>query len=274
MAYVRTRLGRWFVEEAGEQKKPGDATILLLHSLLCDGGMWRGQIGPLSELGRVVVLDAPGHGKSDVPPAFTLEDHARALTDAFRPLGIDRALVVGLSWGGMVAMRLALGEPDKLRAMVLLDTSADGTTLRERLEYRALCVVARRIGLPPRLVHDTVVPLMFSPTTLREQPELAVELVRTVSGYPREGVTRAVTAVSIDRPAILDRLREIKTPTLIGVGEDDKAFPPHVSRQIASRIAGSTLVYFKDAGHLSALENPKAVNEQLLPFVEEHLRAT
>lgn len=226
MAYLRTRLGRWFYDEEGAPARAGDATIVLLHSLLCDGGMWRGQRGPLSALGRVVVLDGPGHGKSEDPPPFTLEENARALGDALDALSITRALLVGLSWGGMLAMRFALWRPERLAAMVLLDTSADGTTLRERLEYRALCVLARNVGLPPALVRKKIAPLMFSPHTFSRAPALVDEFTRTVSGYSRVGITRAATAVSIDRPSILESLRHIRLPTLIGCGEDDTATPP------------------------------------------------
>src|SRR5690349_12906420 len=111
MAYVRTRLGRLFYEERGQARRPGDPAIVLLHGLLFDGGMWRDQIGPLAALGRVIVMDGPGHGKSEPPPRFMLEEHADALIDAFSDMGIDRALVVGLSWGGMLGMRFALQHP-------------------------------------------------------------------------------------------------------------------------------------------------------------------
>lgn len=273
MAYLRTRLGRWFYEDL--EKDGGVATeptIVLLHSLLCDGGMWRGQVGPLRALGRVVVIDGPGHGKSDVPPPFNLDDHARALLDAFEELHIRKAILVGLSWGGMLGMRLALTHPDRLQAMVLLDTSADGTLLRERIEYRSLSLLARKLGLPERLVRNKIVPLMFAPRTLTRAPALVDEFVRSLGGYPRDGLSRAVKAVSIERPSILEKLPDIKVPTLVGYGEEDVATPPEHSRRIAARIAGARLVPFPGAGHLSALEAPDVVNAAIVPFVREHLQ--
>jgi len=89
MPYVRTRLGRWFYEERGASIRSSDPTIVLWPSLLCDGGMWKNQIEPLASCGRVVVFDGPGHGKSEVPPPFSLEDNADALTDAFGELQIE-----------------------------------------------------------------------------------------------------------------------------------------------------------------------------------------
>lgn len=271
MAYVRTRLGRWFYDEHGRVAREGDATIVLLHSLLCDGAMWAGQVAPLSALGRVVVLDSPGHGKSDVPPLFTLEENTRALVDALEGVGVARAVVVGLSWGGMLAMRLALYRPSLLAAMVLLDTSADGTLLRERVEYRLMCALALQIGLPPVLARRKVVPLMFARGTRETRPALVDDFVRTMSGFPREGLVRATTAVSIDRPSIVESLRGIRVPTLVGYGADDAATPPDMSRRIASHIPGAELVVFPKLGHLSALEDPALVNASVVPFVREHL---
>src|SRR6186713_184995 len=148
MPYVRTRLGRLFYDERGEARRAGDPAIVLLHGLLFDGGMWRGQIEALSSLGRVVVLDGPGHGKSEPAPRFMVEDHADALLDAFGELGIERAVVVGLSWGGMVAMRLALQHPSKVCGLALLDTSASAEPLANKVKYRALIALHRRVGIP------------------------------------------------------------------------------------------------------------------------------
>src|SRR5580658_10185266 len=138
MPYVRTRLGRWFYEERGKAKREGDPAIVLLHGLLFDGGMWRAQVEPLSALGRVIVLDGPGHGKSESPPRFTLEDHADALAiDAFNELRIRKSIPVGLSWGGMIAMRAAIQHPMRVSALAVLDSSAEPETLRDKVKYRA-----------------------------------------------------------------------------------------------------------------------------------------
>jgi pimeloyl-ACP methyl ester carboxylesterase len=149
MPYVRTRLGRWFYEERGSAKHEDDPAIVLLHGLLFDGGMWRKQVEPLSALGRVVVIDGPGHGKSESPPRFTLEDHADALAiDAFSELKIKKSIPVGLSWGGMIGMRTAIQHPTRVTALALLDTSAGVDGKRVRLKYRAFIAFAHRYGIP------------------------------------------------------------------------------------------------------------------------------
>jgi 3-oxoadipate enol-lactonase len=266
MPYVRTRLGRLFYEERGEARRGGDPAIVLLHGLLFDGGMWRGQVEPLSALGRVVIIDGPGHGKSEPPPKFTMEEHADALLDTLGDLDIPRALLVGLSWGGMVAMRLALQHPARVAGLALLDTSAEGESLVKRLRYRAFVAMHRRIGMPYSLFQKEVAPLMFAEHTRRERPDLLESTYRRIMGFDREGVARASLAVVVHRAGILDKLDRIRVPTLVMCGREDRATPPEKSENIARAIHGSRLVMLDDVGHMSTLEDPDAVNQHLVPF--------
>jgi 3-oxoadipate enol-lactonase len=273
MPYVRTRLGRWFYEERGVPRRSGDTAIVLLHSLLFDGGMWRNQIEPLGAVGRVVVLDGPWHGKSEVPPPFSLEDNAEALVDAFGELEIDRSVVVGLSWGAMIAMRLALQHPQRVRALALLDTSAEAEEPARAVKYRLFISFGRRFGVPRSLADATLVPLYFTENTYATRPELVERFVRTVSGFSREGLARASMAVVVRRKSILPRLGSIHVPTLVICGREDRATEPAHSERIAKAIPGAKLVMIEGAGHVSALEQPEAVNDALLPFVTEAVGA-
>jgi pimeloyl-ACP methyl ester carboxylesterase len=273
MPYVRTRLGRWFFEEHGAPRQPGDATILLSHGLLFDSGMWREQIGPLAKVGRVVCLDGPGHGRSEAPPRFTLEDHADALLDVFAELGIARVVHVGLSWGGMVAMRLAVQHPDRVRALGLLDTSAEAEGLKNRIRYRALIALSRRVGLPRPLIDREIAPLMYTRQTLVERPELLDEFTRAVNGYPRDGMARAALATVVHRTDILGKIGGIGVPTVVFCGREDRATPPAKSEAIARTIPRARLVWVEACGHMSAIERPDAVNEVLVPFVRAHIAA-
>ena len=271
MAYVRTRLGRWFYEERGRAQRSGDPAIVLLHGLLFDGGMWRAQVEPLSAIGRVLVFDGPGHGKSELPPPFSLEDHVEALGDAMTALGVDRAVLVGLSWGGMLSMRMALRYPKRVAAMALLDTSAEAEPRANAIKYRAFTMFARRFGMPRWFVDAQLAPIMFGPRTLRERPEIVEQFTRTANGYSRDGLARAAKAVVIHRKSVLDRLGSVTTPTLVMCGRDDKATPPVRSEALARAIPGARLVQIDDSGHMSAIEQPDAVNAELVPFVRTHV---
>jgi 3-oxoadipate enol-lactonase len=233
--------------------------------------MWREQLEPLAALGRVVVFDPPGHGKSEVPPHFTLEDNADALLDAFDALRIDRAVLVGLSWGGMLGMRMALKHERRVRALALLDTSAEAEDRLRAIKYRVFVSVARRVGLPPRLLDTEITPLFFTERTRRERPDLVTRFVRAANGFPREGTARAALAVVVHRKDISSRIGAIRIPTLVVCGRDDRATEPVHSERIAAAIPGARLAWIEGAAHLSALEQPRAVNDVLVPFVRDAL---
>ncbi len=268
MAYVRTRLGRLFYEEHGASRRPDDPAILLLHGLLFDGGMWRGQLEPLAALGRVIVIDGPGHGKSEPAPRFMLEEHADALFDACGDLGIRRAVFVGLSWGGMVAMRVAFQHPEKVAGLALLDTSAETEPLADRVRFRAFIAMHRRVGFPLALFHKEVAPQMFSDRTLASRPELVEATYRRTMGFDRGGLSRAAIAVIVHRKNVLAELSRVRAPALVMCGTEDRATPPEKSRHIASAIPNAKLVLLEGLGHMSPLEDSKAVNAHLVPFAQ------
>jgi 3-oxoadipate enol-lactonase len=267
MPYVRTRLGRWFYEERGASRRPRDPSIVLLHGLLFDGRMWKHQLEPLSALGRVIVLDGPGHGRSEAPPRFSLEDHADAMLDVLAELAVERGAFVGLSWGGMVAMRMALQHAERVAALGLLDTSAEDETAARRVRYRLFTAFARRFGLPPLLVEREILPMMFSPRFRREEPDVVASFVRAAKGFDLDGAARAALAVLVKRTSVADKLPHIHHPTLVMCGSEDVATPSEESERIARSIPGAKLVRLEGAGHMSSIEQPDAVSQELVAFL-------
>lgn len=259
---VETRLGRLFVEERGE-----GAPVFLWHSLLCDGGMWRFQVPRLAEHYRILNVDGPGHGRSSpIRRPFTLWDCADAAVEVMDALEIERVHWVGLSWGGMVGMRLALTYPDRVRSLALLDTSAARESRRKLPSYKVMAFIAARLG-PVRPLIDRIEPVFFTQWT-RENNRAVVELFRDhLARMEPSSIRRAVDAVIFDRTDIRDRIGQIRRPTLVLVGRDDVATPPSRSREIVERIPGASLVEIPNAGHLSALEQPDRVTEALLGFL-------
>jgi 3-oxoadipate enol-lactonase len=268
MAEVATPLGRWFYVERGS----GGTAVVLLPSLLFDHRMWREQLGPLSELGRVLAFDPPGHGRSEVPPPFSMPDHADALAAALATLGVERAVLVGLSWGAMVSLQLALRHPSIPAALALLDTSADPESTWHRVKYGALASYARWFGARPWLARSQVAPLLFGRRALATRPELVEEWIASVDAYPRLGIARAVAAVT-SPPGVLGRLAGVNVPALVVCGRDDRSTPLAHSERIAAALPRARLEVVEGAGHASALEAPQAVNRLLVPFVREHLVA-
>ena len=267
MSYARTRLGRFFYEERGQLPKPEAPVVFMMHGFLFDGRQWRNQVGPVSEITRTVVFDGPGHGKTEDPPRFTLEDHAEALLDAMNELEVKKVVLIGLSWGAMISMRFALAHPERVAGLILMDSSAHAESLVNRAKYRGLLSFHRRVGVPMQLYNRAVAPLLFGPRTLREKPELVEESGRNGLGFSREGVARAGLAVVVKRTDISKQIPRITAPTLVMCGTDDRSTSPDESRFIVNNIPRARMGWVDDAGHMSALEEPEKVNRELVPFV-------
>jgi pimeloyl-ACP methyl ester carboxylesterase len=259
------RCGRLFVEERG---KPTGPTLVLWHSLLCDGGMWEPMVRELEAQYRVVNIDAPGHGRSSpTRSAYSMDDSVDAAIAVLDHLAIARCAWIGLSWDGMVGMRLGLRVPDRLAGLALFDTSANAESRRKLPSYYLMAAIARRFGAVPLLL-DRIVPIYLSAATRREQPRLVQRFRERVASMDPMSVGHAVDAVIFRRDDIVDRLREIRVPTLVVCGDDDIATPLVRSETIASAIHGAALRRIASAGHLSAWEQPAAALRHLEPWLE------
>ena len=259
MPHIERRRQRVFYEEVGS----GPA-IVLGHSLLCSGEMWANQVPSLAEAYRVINIDYRGHGQSGtVKKSFTLSDLVDDTVAILDELEIDTAIWAGLSTGGMVALRAALDVPERVRAILVADASAAAEPYYPKLKYRALGLGARLVGLRPFV--PAVAPIMFGETTLRENREIIDEWVPNFLSIDLPSVLRGLEAV-VTRDSVVKDLGKIKVPTLVMVGNEDRAQPVPRSQEIAEGIDGSRLEIIPRAGHLSALEQPERVTRVMLEF--------
>lgn len=235
--------------------------LLLGHSLLCDGRMWTDVANDLERRYRVINIDARGHRHSTAQGRFSLEtlaDDWRAIMDAE---GIDKAVLCGLSMGGMTAMRLALRAPSRVSGLALLNTSADPEPLKNRLQYRAMIEAVRRFGhLSP--IYSLVERKFFGKTVLGNQPTLASREMDRVREKDPSQLYWAVRAV-IERGSITEHLSVLSCPTMVIVGDEDVATPKAYAERIRSAIPGASLRVLNMVGHLSAVEAPGQVIDAL-----------
>ncbi len=239
--------------------------VVLGHSFLCSGKMWREQVPTLAPKYRVLNVDFRGHGgSSEVTQTFSLYDAVSDVVAVLDDLGIEKAVWCGLSVGGMVALRAALTCPDRVRALILLDTDAGAEAALPKLKYRGMGVGARMLGVGPLL--SPITRLMFGATTRREKAHLVAEWKKEFSAVHVPSILRGLEAL-MKRDSLLARLPEIAVPTLVLVGAEDRSLPPPLSRRIHDSLRDSRFVEVPAAGHLSALEQPAAVNAALLEFL-------
>ena len=253
------------IEMNYELSKEKDAPVVVLsHSLACSMVMWQPQLEVLESHFRVLRYDMRGHGKSEANEgAYTLEQLAADVIGLLDALELDRVHFVGLSIGGMIGQCLALNYADRLQTLALCDTAAiipeEAKPLFEERIRRA-----RDQGMEA-LVEETLERWFTQPYLKQNSPE--VERIRNqilatpVAGFI--GCSKAILGLNY-----VERLSQIKMPTLIIVGEDDPGTPVAASDAIHQRIQNSKLVVLPSAAHLCNIEQTDAFNAALLPFLQ------
>jgi len=255
-----------YVEDLGQDN--GD-TVVFGHSLLCDGRMFADQVTDLAQDHRVLNVDFRGHGRSDPPPRrFTIYDVADDYLRVMDALKVERASVVGLSMGGQAALRLAMTHPDRVRALVLLDTTASREETLKRARYSALAATARLVG-PRAWLARQASNIMFGPTFRAAHPEIVAQWEARIQQLDKRAVARAVETV-VSRDDVTRRLHDIAAPSLVVVGDEDEAAPPVYSRTLAAAIPDARLEVLPMTGHLSTIERPRVVGLLIRRFLERH----
>jgi 3-oxoadipate enol-lactonase len=253
--------------EAGPDAGPdGGNTVVFLHGLGGSRIAWEPQLGALGDRWRCVAWDMPGYGASQPLSRMTFPVLADAVVALLDTIGVDRAALVGLSMGGMVALHVALAHPDRVTALALLDTSPsfgfDGITDADAWTAARLAPLDR--GATPAAMADEVLRRVAGPALAGDALAAAVAAMSRISP---DGLRVAITCLPTHD--VRDRLPSIVCPTLVVCGELDTETPPSYSRFIAEAIPGGRLEMIAEAGHLSNLEAPAAVNMALRQFLSE-----
>ncbi len=245
-----------YVDSGGE----GPA-ILLSHGFGMGWEMWSPQVGPLTDAGwRVVTYDERGWGQTLFTEPFTYWDLAADAVALLDHLGVDSAVLAGMSQGGFLTLRVALTAPDRVRAMVLVDTEAGSLNAEEYAQFNGLFDAALAEGLAGP-VGDMLQSVVFG-------PGFDASLWRAKWNSKPVSAWAGAKECLFERDSILDRLGEITCPALVLHGDADAAIPLERGRATADGLGGpTTFVTVPGAGHSSNLENPDVVNAALLEFL-------
>lgn len=238
---------------------PQDApVVVLVGSLGSTLEMWDPQVTALAERFRVVRYDTRGHGRSPVPVGpYALDDLVDDHVALLDHLGVERASVVGLSLGGMVALRLAAREPHRVDHVAALCTSA---LLGPAQAWRDRAATVRAEGAAA--VADAVVARWFTPELAAAQPDVVARMRATIAATPAEGYASCCEAIAgMDLRGDLPR---ISAPLLAIAGADDPATPPEHLAAIAAGVPDGRLLVLPRAAHLASHEQADAVNAALL----------
>ena len=246
--------------------------LILAYGLGGNTGQWHPQISALSEGRRLILWDPRGHGQSESPPErnkYNLDISAKDLLGLMEHLGIPKAYVGGLSMGGAIATRFTLAYPEKVAALLIIDSAtASGLPLPTAVQT----TLEKNVELATKYGMETVADhaIQFSPNIaerVKQGPEAVNAIRRVITGNNPLGYANTITAI-LESESITEQLPKIQKPTLVLVGDTDTALP--AARITHEKIGTSDLVIIKNAGHLSNLEQPEAFNEAVLNFLKKN----
>ena len=239
--------------------------VVFINGLTMDLNGWHLQVSDFTRRFRLLRYDCRGQGRSDKPSgAYTHGIHAHDLLGLLDALGIEKAHLVGLSNGGMIAIRFALDHAERVDRLVLVDTTCRMTPLL-RLMLEAWIKVCRAGGVS--LLFDVSLPVLFSDRYVAENKE-QIALMKKLSierNDPEAVVRLAEGCMGFDASA---RVGEISSPTLIVHGEEDILIPPRHGHALYDAISGSELHIVRGAAHVPIIEKPDEFNDVVIRFLE------
>jgi pimeloyl-ACP methyl ester carboxylesterase len=237
-------------------------TVSLVHGSGLDGRMWADQVAVFAERYRVLVPDLRGFGRSDI--VDSRHPQAEDMAQLLRDLGIERTHLVGLSMGGCVVVDLALAHPEMVASLVLVDAAMQGFRWPGNIRRSAgHAEIAKRDGVAAanaRFLQDP----MFEGS--RRRPDVFRKLEAIVSDH-RGGRWLGIAPARYGCTDVIDRLHEIKAPTLIVFGDLDVPYIQCAAEAYAAGIEGARKVVIPNAGHMCNMDEPESFNRLTLEFL-------
>ena len=246
----------------------GAPVVTCSHSLAANLKLWDPQLPDLRDAYRILRLDTRGHGGSSAPPgAYSMEMLAADVIGLLDRLGIETTHFVGISMGGMIGQVLGIRHPDRVRSLVLCDTTSRSApemlpAWEERIQ------TAQTQGMAA--LAEGTLERWLSADFQRDYPE-TTELIRNmilntpVTGY--EGCCRAISTFDVS-----DQIKQIGKPTLIIVGENDVSTTVEHARVLHNQIRDAELLILPKALHLTNVETATPFNQALRNFLDRQSR--
>ncbi|MFC4613927.1 alpha/beta fold hydrolase [Cellulomonas algicola] len=250
----------------------GTLPVVLLHGFPLDHRMWDAVAEELPGDRTVLAVDLPGTpGSADALPEPSLDASADLVAADLRAAGHDRAVVVGLSMGGYVALALLERHPELVAGLGLVDTKSIADTDEARANRLRIAAAAED--------GDTVEPVrpmstgLLGESSRAARPELVDQLAAWIEDQPPAGVAWSQRAMAA-RPDRTDVLRAFTGPVVAVVGDEDTVTPVPAAEDLVASAQDAQLVVVARAGHMSAIEDPAAVAAALADLLQRADTAT
>jgi 3-oxoadipate enol-lactonase len=244
---------------------PAAPRLALVHSLAMDHAFWAPVIEQLSGYASIVAIDARGHGQSDKPAGpYRVSRMAQDLSDVVDAIGWKSVVVAGASMGGCVALQFAASHAGKTRGLALIDTTAwYGESAPQDWDARA--TRAETEGLSALVEFQRT--RWFSDEFRDRHPDVVERCVETFlrNDVPAFAATCRMLGAFDGRPL----LSAVNCRTVVVVGEEDYAAPPAMAMALRDGIAGSRYLLIPRGRHLTPLETPGIVADQLRALLSD-----
>jgi pimeloyl-ACP methyl ester carboxylesterase len=234
--------------------------VVLSHGLLMNRAMFVPQVEALRDAYRVVTWDERGHGEAEHEGDWTYWDSARDVLALLDHLGVQQAVLGGMSQGGFLSLRAALLAPERVRALVLLDTQAGPEDADAAPLYQGMAEAWAANGSDPATLEFAAATIL-GPADHRPWVALWEQL-------PPHRATQVMHPL-LEREDITDRLGEITCPALVVHGSADAAIPVDKAQALADGLPGAQpLVVVEGGGHAANLSHPEPVNAAIRAFLD------
>ena len=249
---------RIYFEDTGGPGLP----LVLAHGLLMDHEMFAPQVAAFRDRCRVVTWDERGHGRTvTTPDDFSYWDSADDLRGLLDALGIERAVVGGMSQGGFLSLRFALRHPERVIGLVLIDSQAGPEGPEKVPQYETMVDIWTVEG-PSDTIAEAVAAIIIGP----DRPESPAWMAKW-KARPR-GEARQVFRTLVTRDDLTGRLGEITAPALVVHGTEDTAIEPARGEALAAGLPNAgPVVWVQGAAHAANLTHPEAVNPAIERFL-------
>jgi len=268
MPIARVNGIRLYYEQAGS-----GSPLVWVHGFACGIRSWDAQVRELSGSRRVITYDVRGFGLSEAPDGAAAYSQAHCVADLaalIEHLGLERTALGGLSMGGNIALNFALAHPRRVSALIIADTGAGSDDTGEWIEgshrYAQAC---ERGGVEAFADLACANPLFAR--YIEQGPDRERFIRSCLMTHRARGIAHTAREVLAKRPTLYSlepRLKELRIPTLLIVGEHDTACVK-VHAFMAATIPGARSVVLAGVGHLSNLEAPQVFNAHVRRFLDE-----
>lgn len=242
----------------------GKPRIVLIHSLALDAGVWDEVVARLAADAEVLAIDCRGHGRSSrLSGPFSLERFSDDIAELLDHLGWDETIVAGCSMGGCVAQAFAARHSARVRALLLIDTTAwygaDAPS-----EWRKRAIKARTDGLAS--MAEFQVTRWFGDRFREDHPARVKNVMEVFTANDIESYV--ATCEMLGDADLRPFLGTFRFPAAIIVGEEDYATPIQAARDLQTAISGASLTILPSARHLTPIECPDAIVDAVKGLIE------